>query len=644
MDDSESILGLVVSANVGTGGYRVGAALLSQKATSAPGEDEEESGVRRALSVFSFEDSQFLLSLDALLVRERPSVVVVEGEVARVTSLLVQHKVEAAAVDLARAGWARASVGDRVSSCLRFVCGEAAVARHDGCLRDGNAARSVALVVQKSGLYEERAGDRASVDFAPGFLGSHMRLDSAAAEAVNLLPQGGGNSGDGLGSGSLLEVLGGPCKTAVGRRLVEHWLRQPSLCKAEIEARYDVVGVLAGDGEARDAVRVALGGSAAGGKGGKVPDLARMAAKLVKQETTLLDLHKLHVLASRVLPDVVDAVAAVPCEEKCALASDLGPGLRRCARDLRGFCEMADATLDLDFLPEVLLKASVDEDLVAHAQAMRRANGAVLDAHERVNRAFDDSDLPVRGFSVGGDRGKWPVKVDKDGVRGRVFRSPRRFDEKSLNGVDLGGGARVEILSYLKNGVYFTTPDLARATAAFGAAQADYKRSQKALTAELVKTAATYAPVFLRCSALLARLDQGRKRVIHVASTWAFSKRYPRGKPPRFEFAPRHDRSSKNEPHRVENDRATSLAKEVEMSREPFSPQADDGPRRQGVLRRQRRRHPPHHLRRLLPHFLPHPRPVQGAPAAAQTEVATARPRTSIPPLRGSSPRGGGLP
>ena len=38
-----------------------------------------------------------------------------------------------------------------------------------------------------------------------------------------------------------------------------------------------------------------------------------------------------------------------------------------------------------------------------------------------------------------------------------------------------------------------------------------------------------------------------------------FSKRRPREKHPRFEFAPRDDRSSKNEPKRVENDRDTSL-------------------------------------------------------------------------------------
>ena len=62
---------------------------------------------------------------------------------------------------------------------------------------------------------------------------------------------------------------------------------------------------------------------------------------------------------------------------------------------------------------------------------------------------------------------------------------------------------------------------------------------------------------------LLEALRIVRARAGHgcfnVASTWVFSKQSPRGKHPRFEFVPRDDRSSKNEPNRVENDRDMSL-------------------------------------------------------------------------------------
>ena len=57
----------------------------------------------------------------------------------------------------------------------------------------------------------------------------------------------------------------------------------------------------------------------------------------------------------------------------------------------------AEATLDLSFLPEVLLKASVDEELVQHKEAMEQAADAVDDAHE----AF----RPRRKSSARADRG-----------------------------------------------------------------------------------------------------------------------------------------------------------------------------------------------------------------------------------------------
>ena len=51
--------------------------------------------------------------------------------------------------------------------------------------------------------------------------------------------------------------------------------------------------------------------------------------------------------------------------------------------------------------------------------------------------------------------------------------------------------------------------------------------------------------------------NPGRKRVIQRRFNVGSSKQRPRDKHPRFEFAPRDDRSSKNEPKRLETDRDT---------------------------------------------------------------------------------------
>ena len=62
-----------------------------------------------------------------------------------------------------------------------------------------------------------------------------------------------------------------------------------------------------------------------------------------------------------------------------------------------------------------------------------------------------------------------------------------------------------------------------------------------------------------RCAVVLVGALQYRDGagLFNFTSTCVCSKRFPRGKHPGFEFAPRDDRSSQNEPKRVENDRDT---------------------------------------------------------------------------------------
>lgn len=76
-------------------------------------------------------------------------------------------------------------------------------------------------------------------DLRLGSLSKFMRLDSAAAEAINLLPKSDHPSQ----FGSVFGVLN-RCKTKMGSRLLERWLRQPLIDDVEINARLDTVEVL----------------------------------------------------------------------------------------------------------------------------------------------------------------------------------------------------------------------------------------------------------------------------------------------------------------------------------------------------------------------------------------------------------------
>lgn len=498
-DESTTLCALSLQATDATGGFDVGCAVL--RPLPQTNEDDDDGAARRELCVYSFADDGFLTQADALLVREGPGFITIDGSDAtnrlKVDALVSKHKGETAALNLEQKGWPRAKgkLEAKLGHSLNTLCGE----KHQALI--GLAARAAALVLERAQLTD--SDEKHSIQLNPGTCVAHVRLDSAAVEAATVLPPPGAKK-----SGpptSLLDVLGGPCRTIAGSRLVEAWLRQPSRDKALLEKRHSAVEALRDASDGRDALRNALGGRGTN-KGARIPDVAKLCAKLRKGAATLVDLHRLHVVAAKVVPDVLAAAEAL--EDDC-IKQDIVPPLAKASRDLCVFCDMARATLDLDYLPEVLLKASVDEELVQHAEAMRLAKDAIDDAHERVNEAFADAGLGKGASNA--ERAKWPVKLDRDANRGFVLRSPKRYDEKSLASVEVSGTRsapeELEVLSYLKAGVFFTTPSLTRACSALDRAQKSYKSAQKTLTRELVRTASTYAPVFSRAADALATLD-----------------------------------------------------------------------------------------------------------------------------------------
>jgi len=85
----------------------------------------------------------------------------------------------------------------------------------------------------------EGNGHIGKYDLRLGSLDNFMKLDSAAADAVNLLPKPDHPSQ----FGSIFGVLN-RCKTKMGSRLLERWLRQPLIDTDAINARLDIVEIL----------------------------------------------------------------------------------------------------------------------------------------------------------------------------------------------------------------------------------------------------------------------------------------------------------------------------------------------------------------------------------------------------------------
>ena len=91
----------------------------------------------------------------------------------------------------------------------------------------------------------------------------------------------------------------------------------------------------------------------------------------------------------------------------------------------------------------MLLKASVDEELVQHRDACAAADEAIRDAHEAANEAFADADLEHSKHFPGGERCKWPAVVILV-LTGLIYFAAVamvvRFYVRFSNGVQAGRG------------------------------------------------------------------------------------------------------------------------------------------------------------------------------------------------------------
>lgn len=429
----------------------------------------EEKRVR----IYEVLDEKNLLELEGLLVRCWPRLVVhTDAATERVTTSF--ERVCRDGEFVARLTTTSSNAKKRrepVERCLARLCGS-----YDHRLVESEAAiGAVACALEAAELYDE---EEIRVRLEGGTVGDAMRLDSAAARAATVFASEGEDV-------SLCSVLGGGLKTNMGRRELERRLRSPLVDPDEIDGRLDEVQALVEDPGKRDALKERLG---------NLPDVAKLATKLRKKTATLVDVHRIHVFVARQLPPLAEIV----------------PDLQKPAADADRFSAMAQHALDLSFLPEVFLNPSIDDALVEKSQNMRECRLSVDEAHRDAAQRWAED---VKESYLPDDKQKWPLKLEKQQGGSFVLRSPKSVDEKT---VGKHSDDSLEIVSYLKNGVYVTTGALKRASRDFLSAKSAYETAQAALTKELVSTASTYAPVLEACATHIARVDVTQS-LAHIA-------------------------------------------------------------------------------------------------------------------------------
>ena len=323
-------------------------------------------------------------------------------------------------------------------------------------------------------------------------ISSFMRLDSAAAEAVNLLPKADHPSQ----FGSLFGVLN-RCKTKMGARLLERWLRQPLLDPEAINKRLDIVEILKDNTFARNTL--------AEGPLKSSPDLDAVLAKMQRKSggAGLSEVYRLYVF-TRTLPDLVTSLTSLV--EQCEAAAAEAPGaadvtskmatfrerfiqpITAIADKFAMFQQLVEHVIDMDQLPDFFISPKHDPELAELSKEkdeMQSKAERIL--HEARNNWASFAD----------------VKLESSNVHAFFLRATKADDERQIR----ANKSSVRILSIQKNGVHFTTPELERLADRCVRIDEEYARLQSTLVDKTVQTAATYLPVAEAASALVAELD-----------------------------------------------------------------------------------------------------------------------------------------
>lgn len=308
-------------------------------------------------------------------------------------------------------------------------------------------------------------------------LSQYMKLDAAALKALNLMP----GPRDGAKTMSLYGLLNN-CKTPVGSRLLQQWLKQPLMSLEEIERRQQLVEAFVVDTELRQQMQDEHLRS--------VPDLYRLAKRFQKKQANLEDVVRAYQVAIR-LPGFIGTLEAIMDEKyKEPLDLEYTTKLTQISNSLVKLQEMVETTVDLEALDrhEFIVKSEFDESL----QIIRKRLDKITHSMEK-----ESSDVAK---DLGLDLGK-KLFLENQKVHGWCYRVTRA--ESSA----IRGQKAYKEISTQKNGVYFTTSTMQEYRREFDQLSDNYNRTQSGLVNEIVGVASSYCPVLEQLAAVLAHLD-----------------------------------------------------------------------------------------------------------------------------------------
>ena len=308
-------------------------------------------------------------------------------------------------------------------------------------------------------------------------LEQHMRLDSAAMRALNLLPQ----STDANKNMSLYGLLN-KCKTAVGSRLLLRWIKQPLLDCSEIEARLDLVETFVEDIQTRQAMQeVYLR---------HVPDLSLLARKLQRRaKASLMDAWRLYQFVLQ-LPAMRQALEECATRHEGLVRARLVEPLTALEADFKPYEQLIEQSLDLEGIDqhEYRINPRYNPELQQLAEERDGVRQEIEAARSQAAKRLGLTD----------DK----VKLEKSKDKVYALRVTRK-DEKILRSKT----GTFTVLETRKDGVKFTCKELKPLAERHRDIDAEYDGIQGALVAKVMDIIATYAPAVESLCAVVASLD-----------------------------------------------------------------------------------------------------------------------------------------
>lgn len=318
-----------------------------------------------------------------------------------------------------------------------------------------------------------------------GSLDRFMRLDSAAAEAVSLLPSPSCSA-----TYSSIYGLLNHCKTKSGSKLLQRWLCMPLLDAAAISARQDMVQLFVAHPLHRDQLR--------DGPFRTIPDVDKVINKMRQGKAGLEEVFRLYLFV-RSLPPALDALTSLATAtsevtDESSLVDTLNASyltpLGGIIKKFGLFEQLVEQVLDLAALPEFRVNPSFSAELTDLSKLICQLEADADKVETHVARQFPE------------------MRLERSSQHGFVLRSPKVEQE-----VNYKQSRELIILSILKNGVYVTTKPLQAIADAHSSLQEEYSNLSAEIVSKAVDTACSYLNIMESISLLIAELD--------VLAAWA---------------------------------------------------------------------------------------------------------------------------